>query len=81
MDPNAAPLYGVGQAGQVGSVPTYTLSIGLRTVDGQYNNLLPGQEQWGSADRHSPNCSITTYPPRGERRRSPAAGCPPYDRR
>ena len=28
IDPNAAPLYGVGAAGQVGSVPTYTLSIG-----------------------------------------------------
>ena len=35
IDPNAAPLYGVGLAGQAGSVPTYTLSIGLRTVDGQ----------------------------------------------
>ena len=54
LDPNAAPLYGVGLAGQVGSVPTYTLSIGLRTVDGQYNNLLPGQEQWGSADQPVP---------------------------
>ena len=54
MDPNAAPLYGVGEAGQVGSVPTYTLSIGLRTVDGQYNNLLPGQEKWGAADHAVP---------------------------
>ena len=34
LDPNAAPLYGAGAAGQVGSVPTYTLSLGLRTVDG-----------------------------------------------
>jgi hypothetical protein len=46
-DPNAAPLYGVGAAGQVGSVPAYTLSMGLRTVDGSYNNLLPGQEHLG----------------------------------
>ena len=34
LDPNAAPLYGVGLGGQAGSVPAYTLSIGLRTVDG-----------------------------------------------
>lgn len=51
LDPNAAPLYGVGLGGQVGSVPSYNLSIGLRTVDGQNNNLLPGQEKWGAADQ------------------------------
>ena len=62
MDPNAAPLYGVGQAGQVGSVPTYTLSIGLRTVDGQYNNLLPGQEKWGAADHAIPRTSRSGIP-------------------
>lgn len=62
-DPNAAPLYGTGVAGQVGSVPTYTLSIGLRTVDGQYNNLLPGQEQWGSADRTFPELLDPAFRP------------------
>lgn len=61
LDPNAAPLYGVGQAGQVGSVPTYTLSIGLRTVDGQYNNLLPGQEKWGAADQQFPELLDPTF--------------------
>src|SRR6478609_7039262 len=54
LDPNAAPLYGVGLAGQIGSVPSYNLSMGLRTVDGQNNNLLPGQEQWGAADQQFP---------------------------
>ena len=62
-DPNAAPLYGVGQAGQVGSVPTYTLSIGLRTVDGQYNNLLPGQEKWGAADKQFPELLDPAFRP------------------
>ena len=33
------PLYGPG-----GLIPTYNLSWGLRTVDGSYNNLLPGRD-------------------------------------
>ncbi len=40
------PLYGPN-----GSVPTYNLAWGLRTVDGSDNHLLPGQEKWGAADR------------------------------
>ncbi|HEV7328881.1 MAG TPA: peroxidase family protein, partial [Bosea sp. (in: a-proteobacteria)] len=32
------------------SIPTYNLSWGLRTVDGTYNHLLPGQEKWGASD-------------------------------
>jgi hypothetical protein len=28
-----------------------TLSFGLRTVDGTYNNLLPGRSDWGAADQ------------------------------
>ncbi|MDB5539512.1 MAG: hypothetical protein JWQ89_1239 [Devosia sp.] len=63
LDPNAAPLYGVGAAGQAGSVPTYTLSIGLRTVDGQYNNLLQGQEKWGAADMQFPELLDPTFRP------------------
>ena len=44
-----------GQAdGQAASIPTYNLSWGLRTVDGSYNHLLPGQEQWGAADHEFP---------------------------
>jgi hypothetical protein len=60
-DPNAAPLYGEGAAGQTGSVPAYTLSLGLRTVDGSYNNLLPGQEHWGAADLQFPELLDPTY--------------------
>ena len=62
-DPNAAPLYGVGAAGQVGSVPAYTLSMGLRTVDGSYNNLLPGQELWGAADLQFPELLDPAFRP------------------
>lgn len=40
------PLYGDG-----GLIPSYLLSWGLRTVDGSYNNLLPGQEHWGSSNQ------------------------------
>jgi Ca2+-binding RTX toxin-like protein len=43
------PLYGPG-----GLIPTYNLAWGLRTVDGSYNHLLPGQEQWGAADQPFP---------------------------
>ena len=42
----AKPLFGPG-----GLIPTYNLSWGLRTVDGTYNHLLPGQEKWGAADQ------------------------------
>ena len=27
---------------------------GLRTVDGSYNNLIPGRELWGAADQTMP---------------------------
>jgi Ca2+-binding RTX toxin-like protein len=62
-DPNAAPLYGEGAAGQTGSVPAYTLSLGLRTVDGSYNNLLPGQEHWGAADLQFPELLDPSFRP------------------
>jgi hypothetical protein len=40
------PLYGPG-----GLIASYNIAAGLRTVDGSYNHLLPGQEYWGAADR------------------------------
>jgi Ca2+-binding RTX toxin-like protein len=48
-DPNnvAKPLFGEG-----GSIPTYNLSWGLRTVDGTYNNPL--HPEWGAADNEFP---------------------------
>ena len=33
-----------------GLIPTFNLSWGLRTVDGSFNNLLPGREYWGAAN-------------------------------
>ncbi len=43
------PLYGPG-----GLIPAYNISAGLRTVDGSFNHLLPGQEHWGAADQEFP---------------------------
>ncbi len=40
------PLFGTPDA----SIPAYNISWGLRTVDGSYNHLLPGQEKWGASD-------------------------------
>ncbi len=52
------PLFGEG-----GLVPAYNVSWGLRTVDGTYNHLLPGQESWGAADRPFPTLLDPTYRP------------------
>ena len=38
--------------GPNGSIPTYNLSWGLRTVDGTYNN--PQNPEWGAADNEFP---------------------------
>lgn len=43
----AKPLFGEG-----GSIPTYNLAWGLRTVDGTYNNPL--HPQWGAANNEFP---------------------------
>jgi Ca2+-binding RTX toxin-like protein len=45
----ARPLYGPN-----GSVPAYNVAWGLRTVDGTYNHLLPGQIEWGASDNEFP---------------------------
>lgn len=37
------------------------LPYGLRTVDGTYNNLVPGQEQYGSADQVMPRLLDTSF--------------------
>ena len=51
-----APLFGPG-----GLVPAYNVSAGLRTVDGTYNHLLPGQETWGAADQQFPALMDPAY--------------------
>ena len=71
------PLYGPGADGVQGDnpataadeslddglVPTYNLAWGLRTVDGSYNHLLPGQEQWGAAGNQFPELVDATFDP------------------
>ncbi|MFC7536504.1 peroxidase family protein [Sphingomonas sp. GCM10030256] len=46
-----------------GLVPAYNLSLGLRTVDGSYNNLLPGQEYWGASGQAFPSYLAPNYRP------------------
>ena len=48
------PLYGPG-----GLIPAYNLAWGVRTVDGTYNNLLPGRSENGASDNPFP----TLLPP------------------
>ena len=52
------PLFGPN-----GLVPAYNLSLGLRTVDGTYNHLLPGQERWGAGDSQFPTLLDPVYRP------------------
>ena len=40
------------------AVPTTLSPYGLRTVDGSYNNLMAGRDQWGAAD--NPFSRLTT---------------------
>src|SRR5215210_2552691 len=55
---NAAgqPLYGPG-----GLLLSYALPLGLRTVDGSYNNLIPGREYWGAAGQAFPTFVDPVY--------------------
>ena len=66
------PLFGPG-----GLVPAYNISWGLRTVDGTYNHLLPGQEQWGAADQRVPRAADAGVPhDRDDRFRRPGGRAP-----
>jgi Ca2+-binding RTX toxin-like protein len=42
------------------------LPYGLRTVDGSYNNLVPGRETWGAADESFPELLTPTYRNEGD---------------
>ncbi len=55
-DPLGKPLYGEG-----GSIPTYNIAWGLRTVDGSNNNLL--HPTWGAADQPFPSLMPPGYRP------------------
>lgn len=52
------PLFGTN-----GLIPAYNVAWGLRTVDGSYNHLLPGQEMWGAAGAEFPELMNPNYRP------------------
>ncbi|WP_170285102.1 peroxidase family protein, partial [Microvirga aerophila] len=43
------------------AVPTTLSPYGLRTVDGSYNNLVEGRDQWGAADNPFPRITDPYY--------------------
>jgi len=47
---NGGELLGTGP----NQIPSPLLPYGLRTVNGRFNNLIPGQEDFGAADRIFP---------------------------
>ena len=57
------PLFGPDVGEGPGLIPAYNLAWGLRTVDGTYNHLLPGQEKWGAADVPFPSLLDPVYRP------------------
>jgi Ca2+-binding RTX toxin-like protein len=50
-----------GYNGNDGLTQAHLLPYGLRTVDGSYNNLLPGREKWGASDQSFPGLFDPTY--------------------
>jgi Ca2+-binding RTX toxin-like protein len=43
-------------------LPNLTIPWGLRTVDGSFNNLIPGQEGFGAADLEIPSLTERVFP-------------------
>ncbi len=50
-----------GYNGNDGLTQAHLLPYGLRTVDGSYNNLIPGRESWGAADQSFPGIFDPNY--------------------
>ncbi|MBM6596402.1 peroxidase family protein [Microvirga pudoricolor] len=50
-----------GYNGNDGLAQAHLLPYGLRTVDGSYNNLLPGRENWGASDQAFPGIFTPQY--------------------
>jgi hypothetical protein len=48
---------------QADLIPNASLPWGLRTVDGSFNNLIPGQEDFGAVDLESPVLGERDFPP------------------
>ncbi|WP_436071322.1 peroxidase family protein [Devosia sp. LjRoot3] len=70
-----------GYGGNDGLAQAHLLPYGLRTVDGSYNNLLPGRENWGASDQSFPGLFTPTYLNDGDGDSysfNPAPGAPPY---
>lgn len=44
----------LGDAATPRAIPDPHVPVGLRTVDGSYNNIVPGRELWGAADQAMP---------------------------
>jgi hypothetical protein len=53
VDADGNPV-AAGTPGAVPALPDPKVPYGLRTVDGTYNNIVPGRETWGSADQAMP---------------------------
>ena len=47
--------------GAVLAIPDPHVPVGLRTVDGTYNNVVPGRELWGAADQPMPRLLTASY--------------------
>jgi Ca2+-binding RTX toxin-like protein len=50
-----------GTPGAVLAIPDPKTPFGLRTVDGSYNNILPGREMWGAANQPMPRLFEPTF--------------------
>ena len=48
-------------ANQPLAIPDPHVPFGLRTVDGTYNNIIPGRETWGAADQSMPRLLDPKY--------------------
>ena len=53
-NPVIVPPGGPVPVGAIPALPDPHVPYGLRTVDGTYNNIVPGRETWGAADQPMP---------------------------
>ncbi|MBB3458979.1 Ca2+-binding RTX toxin-like protein [Rhizobium sp. BK313] len=58
---DAGNVVPAGTPGAVLAISHPLAPYGLRTVDGSYNNLIEGREQWGAADNPFPHVADPSY--------------------
>ena len=58
---NHSGAYGTASQALTDQLPNSRLPFGLRTVDGSFNNLVPGQENFGAADQVFPTSLDPTW--------------------